>query len=96
MIALLSVSVKDQISKHENMIFQRHKQAFLFPLEGISFLYQSMFLIQNQWVPSGNLYDKTAPIPWADTSQAKTIGYFGSKCTKTCDDKNNFLEALKA
>jgi len=42
------------------------------------------------------LCSKTATILWVNALQAKTIGYFGSKCTKTCDDNNSFFEALKA
>jgi len=65
-------------------ILQRHKQALLFPLEDIPSV--SVNLLDTKPIgfsePSGNLCDKTVPIPWADALQAKTIGCFGSKCTK--------------
>ena len=34
-------------------------------------------------------------IQWTEASQARIMGKHGLKCTKTCDDNNNFFETLK-
>ena len=45
--------------------------------------------------PSEYLWDNTVPIPCDDALQAKTMGFLGSKCTRTCDDNKSPFEALK-